>query len=92
VIKFLEIFSYISICQEEQVGSVTVVIKIRDGCLVFPRADLVVAADRKLLLCQESNTRMLYKNYDRNSSIEKKNSGRESQGARRQDEFICVNR
>jgi hypothetical protein len=31
---------------------------------------------------------MLYKDYDRRCSIEKKNSGRESQGARRQDDLI----
>jgi hypothetical protein len=35
-----------------------------------------------------SDERMLYKHYDRRCSIEKKNSGRESQGARRQDEPI----
>jgi hypothetical protein len=33
--------------------------------------------------------RMLYKDYAPRCSIEKKNSGRESQGARRQDELIC---
>jgi hypothetical protein len=32
--------------------------------------------------------RMLYKDYDRRCSIEKRNSGRESQGARRQDGLI----
>jgi hypothetical protein len=31
---------------------------------------------------------MLYKDYDRRCSIEKKKSGRQSQGARRQDELI----
>jgi hypothetical protein len=34
-----------------------------------------------------SSERMLYKDYDRRCSIEKKNSGRESQGARRQEEL-----
>jgi hypothetical protein len=31
---------------------------------------------------------MLYKDYDRKGSVEKNNSGRESQGAWRQDELI----
>jgi hypothetical protein len=35
-----------------------------------------------------SSERMLYKAYDCRCSIEKKNSGRESQGARRQDQLI----
>jgi hypothetical protein len=35
-----------------------------------------------------SSERMLCKDYDRRCSIKKKNSGRESQGARRQDELI----
>jgi hypothetical protein len=35
-----------------------------------------------------SSEKMLYKDYDHRCSIEKKNSGRESQGARRQDELI----
>jgi hypothetical protein len=40
--------------------------------------------DRHIL----SSERMLYKDYDRRCSIEKKYSGRESQRARRQDELI----
>jgi hypothetical protein len=36
-----------------------------------------------------SSEGMLYKDYDRRYSIEKKNCGRESQGARRQDELIA---
>jgi hypothetical protein len=43
-----------------------------------------IVNDRPIL----SDERMLYKDYDRRCSIEKKNSGRESQGARRQDELI----
>jgi hypothetical protein len=35
-----------------------------------------------------SSERMLYKDYDRRCSNKKKNSGRESQGAGRQDELI----
>jgi hypothetical protein len=35
-----------------------------------------------------SSERKLYKDYDRRCSIEKKISGRESKGARRQDELI----
>jgi hypothetical protein len=35
-----------------------------------------------------SPERMLHKDYDRRCSIGKKNSGRESQGALRQDELI----
>jgi hypothetical protein len=35
-----------------------------------------------------SSERMLYKDYDRRCSFEKKNSGREPQGTRRQDELI----
>jgi hypothetical protein len=35
-----------------------------------------------------SSERMLYKDYDCKCPIEKKISGRESQGARRQDELI----
>jgi hypothetical protein len=31
---------------------------------------------------------MLHKDYDRKCSVEKKNAGREYQGARRQDELI----
>jgi hypothetical protein len=31
---------------------------------------------------------MLYEDYNRNGSVEKKNTGRESQGAYRQDELI----
>jgi hypothetical protein len=40
--------------------------------------------DRPIL----SSERKLYKDYDHRSSIEKKNSGRESQGARRQNELF----
>jgi hypothetical protein len=43
-----------------------------------------IVNDRPIL----SSERMLYKDYDRKCSIEKKNVGRESQGARRQDELI----
>jgi hypothetical protein len=35
-----------------------------------------------------SSERMLYKGYDRRCSIEKKSSGRKSQGARRKDELL----
>jgi hypothetical protein len=35
-----------------------------------------------------SSERIIYKDYDRRCSIEKKKSGRESQGARHQDELI----
>jgi hypothetical protein len=43
-----------------------------------------ITKDRPIL----SSERMLYKDYDRRCSIENKNSGRVSQGARRQDELI----
>jgi hypothetical protein len=43
-----------------------------------------IVNDRSIL----SSESMLYKEYDRRCSIEKKNSGRESQGARRQNELI----
>jgi hypothetical protein len=45
-----------------------------------------IVNDRPILFSQ----RMLYKDYDRRCSIEKKNSGRESQGARRQDERLVI--
>jgi hypothetical protein len=38
-----------------------------------------------------SSERVLHKDYDRKGSVEKKVSGRESQGTRRQDELIGVN-
>jgi hypothetical protein len=48
------------------------------------RGPAAIVNDRLIL----SSERMLYKDYDRKCSIEKKNSGRESQGARPQDELI----
>jgi hypothetical protein len=48
------------------------------------RGPAAIVNDWPILLSE----RMLYKDYGRRSSIEKKNSGRESQGAPRQDELI----
>jgi hypothetical protein len=45
------------------------------------RRPAAIVNDRPIL----SSERMLYKDYDRRCSIDKKNSGRESQGALRQD-------
>jgi hypothetical protein len=49
------------------------------------RGTAAIVNDRPIL----SSERMLYKDYDLRCSIEKKISGRGSQGARRKDELIC---
>jgi hypothetical protein len=48
------------------------------------RGPAVIVNDRPIF----SSERMLYRDYDRRSSTEENNSGRESQGARRQDELL----
>jgi hypothetical protein len=48
------------------------------------RGPAAIVNDRTIL----SEERMLYKDHDRRCSIEEKNSGRESEGARRQDKLI----
>jgi hypothetical protein len=48
------------------------------------RGPTAIVNDKPIL----SSERMLYKDYDRRCSIEINNSGRESQGARRQEEMI----
>jgi hypothetical protein len=48
------------------------------------RGPAAIVNDRPIF----SSERMLYKDYDRGCSVEKKKSSRESQGARRQDELI----
>jgi hypothetical protein len=48
------------------------------------RGPAAIVNDRPIL----SSEWMLYKDYDRRCSIENNNSGRESQGARSQDELI----
>jgi hypothetical protein len=52
------------------------------------RGSVAIVNDRPIFISE----RMLRKDYDSRCSIEKNNSGRESQGARRQDELIGVNR
>jgi hypothetical protein len=48
------------------------------------RGQAAIVNDRPIL----SSERMLYKDYDRRCLFQKKKSGRESQGNRRQDELI----
>jgi hypothetical protein len=48
------------------------------------RGPVAMVNDKPIL----SSERLLYKDYDRRSSNETKNSGRESQGAWRQDELV----
>jgi hypothetical protein len=48
------------------------------------RGPAVIVKDKPIL----SSEKMLHKDYDRMCSNEKKNSGPESSGARRQDELI----
>jgi hypothetical protein len=56
----------------------------RTGDWMRWRGPAAIVNDRLIL----SSERMLHKDYDQRCSIEKKNSLRESQGARRQDEMI----